>query len=67
LPAEFIDWRYVIYPLILLAVMLFRPQGIMGTNEWGFLKPPRVAKRASGQGASAQMAQAKSSASPSEK
>jgi len=45
LPAEFIDWRYVIYPLILLIVMLFRPQGIMGTNEWGFLKPRRAARR----------------------
>jgi len=45
LPAEFIDWRYVIYPLILLIVMLFRPQGIMGTKELGFLKPPRNAKR----------------------
>ena len=40
LPAELIDWRYVIYPLILLFVMLFRPQGIMGTNELGFLKRP---------------------------
>ncbi len=45
LPAEFIDWRYVIYPLILLFVMLFRPQGIMGTKELGFLRPPRTAKR----------------------
>lgn len=42
LPAELIDWRYVIYPVILLFVMLFRPQGIMGTSEWGFLKRPRV-------------------------
>jgi len=42
LPAELIDWRYVIYPVILLFVMLFRPQGIMGTNEWGFLRRPRV-------------------------
>jgi len=42
LPAELIDWRYVIYPVILLFVMLFRPQGIMGTNEWGFLKRPKV-------------------------
>jgi len=41
LPAELIDWRYVIYPLILLFVMLFRPQGIMGTNELGFLKRPK--------------------------
>jgi branched-chain amino acid transport system permease protein len=43
LPAELIDWRYVIYPLILLFVMLFRPQGIMGTNELGFLKRPKAA------------------------
>ena len=49
LPAEFIDWRYVIYPLILLAVMLFRPQGIMGSNEWGFLKPPRRASKSANQ------------------
>jgi branched-chain amino acid transport system permease protein len=42
LPAELIDWRYVIYPVILLFVMLFRPQGIMGTNELGFLKRPRA-------------------------
>lgn len=40
LPEALIDWRYVIYPLILLLVMLFRPQGIMGTNEIGFLKRP---------------------------
>jgi len=42
LPAELIDWRYVIYPLILLFVMLFRPQGIMGTNELGFLRRPKA-------------------------
>lgn len=43
LPAELIDWRYVIYPVILLFVMLFRPQGIMGTAELGFLRRPQVA------------------------
>jgi len=42
LPAELIDWRYVIYPVILLFVMLFRPQGIMGTSELGFLKRPKA-------------------------
>jgi len=41
LPAELIDWRYVIYPVILLFVMLFRPQGIMGSNELGFLRRPK--------------------------
>lgn len=65
LPAEFIDWRYVIYPLILLVVMLFRPQGLLGTNEWGFLKPPRVAQRKSNQEASAGVTQAESTAAES--
>jgi branched-chain amino acid transport system permease protein len=32
-------WRYVIYPLILLLVMLLRPQGLFGGTELGFLKP----------------------------
>jgi branched-chain amino acid transport system permease protein len=65
LPAEFIDWRYVIYPLILLVVMLFRPQGLLGTNEWGFLKPPRVAQRKSSQEAPVGVAQAESTAAES--
>jgi branched-chain amino acid transport system permease protein len=65
LPAEFIDWRYVIYPLILLVVMLFRPQGIMGTKEWGFLKPPKIAKRKRSQEAPVGVAQAKAQASES--
>jgi branched-chain amino acid transport system permease protein len=32
-------WRFVIYPLILLLVMLLRPQGLFGGTELGFLKP----------------------------
>jgi branched-chain amino acid transport system permease protein len=32
-------WRYVIYPLILLLVMLLRPQGLFGGAEVGFLRP----------------------------
>jgi branched-chain amino acid transport system permease protein len=31
-------WRYVLYPITLLLVMLLRPQGLLGTVEWGFLK-----------------------------
>jgi len=53
LPAELIEWRYVIYPVILLFVMLFRPQGIMGTNEWGFLKRPKVEGKKPAAGAAA--------------
>ena len=32
-------WRFVIYPLLLLLVMLLRPQGLFGGTELGFLKP----------------------------
>ena len=31
-------WRFVVYPLILLLVMLLRPQGLFGSTEIGFLK-----------------------------
>jgi branched-chain amino acid transport system permease protein len=31
-------WRLVLYPLALLLLMLLRPQGLLGTSEWGFLK-----------------------------
>jgi branched-chain amino acid transport system permease protein len=44
-------WRYVIYPLILLLVMLLRPQGLFGGAELGFLKSriwPRRNNRSSG-------------------
>jgi branched-chain amino acid transport system permease protein len=32
------SWRYVLYPLTLLLLMLIRPEGLLGTTEWGFLK-----------------------------
>ncbi len=38
-------WRYVLYPITLLVLMLIRPQGLLGTNEWGFLKPPFIRPR----------------------
>ncbi len=31
-------WRYVLYPLTLLLIILVRPQGLLGNIEWGFLK-----------------------------
>jgi len=37
-------WRFVLYPIALLLLMLLRPQGLLGTREWGFLRstpPPR--------------------------
>ena len=38
-------WRYVIYPVILLLVMLLRPQGLFGGTEIGFLKPKAWPRR----------------------
>jgi branched-chain amino acid transport system permease protein len=31
------DYRLVIYPVILILVMLFRPQGLLGTKEFSFV------------------------------
>ena len=35
-------WRFVLYPIALLLLMLLRPKGLLGTVEWGFLKTPLV-------------------------
>jgi branched-chain amino acid transport system permease protein len=35
-------WRFVLYPISLLLLMLLRPQGLLGTVEWGFLRAVRV-------------------------
>jgi branched-chain amino acid transport system permease protein len=35
-------WRFVLYPIALLLLMLLRPQGLLGAVEWGFLKRPQV-------------------------
>jgi branched-chain amino acid transport system permease protein len=66
LPAELIDWRYVIYPVILLFVMLFRPQGIMGTNELGFLKRPQAAPEEPGEASKADTVPSESTAPASD-
>lgn len=39
LPPQILDWRMVIYPVLLIAIMLLRPQGLFGGSELGFLKP----------------------------
>ncbi len=39
LPTEILDWRLVIYPLLLIIVMLLRPQGLLGGTEFRFLRP----------------------------
>ncbi len=46
-------WRYVLYPITLLLLMLLRPQGLLGTTEWGFLKAPFVRPRAKSESAAA--------------
>ena len=39
-------WRFVLYPIALLLLMLIRPKGLLGTVEWGFLKAEPVRPRA---------------------
>jgi branched-chain amino acid transport system permease protein len=41
LPQGFEAWRFVVYPLALILLMLFRPQGLMGRVELGFLRAPK--------------------------
>jgi branched-chain amino acid transport system permease protein len=38
LPAGFETWRFVVYPLLLLIMMLLRPAGLLGSFELPFLK-----------------------------
>lgn len=38
-------WRFVLYPIALLLLMLLRPQGLLGNVEWGFLKKPMYEMR----------------------
>jgi len=45
LPQGFEDWRFVLYPLMLLVVMLLRQQGLLGTREWGWFAAPRPEPR----------------------
>jgi branched-chain amino acid transport system permease protein len=39
------SWRYVLYPIALLLIMLLRPQGLLGSIEWGFLKTKKILPR----------------------
>jgi branched-chain amino acid transport system permease protein len=36
------SWRMVVYPLVLIIVMRYRRQGLMGERELGFLIPWKV-------------------------
>jgi len=46
LPQGFEAWRFVIYPIALLLLMLFRQQGLLGTLELGFLRAPKWPRKA---------------------
>jgi len=45
LPAGFETWRFVIYPLVLLLMMLLRPEGLFGKYEVPFLRQPLPPQR----------------------
>ncbi len=47
LPPGFENWRYVVYPLLLLLMMLLRPKGLLGGFEFPFIKTllPPVKKK----------------------
>ena len=52
LPQGFETWRYVVYPLLLLFMMLLRPTGLFGDFEMPFLRqllPPLRRRRPPGQ------------------
>lgn len=35
-------WRYVLYPIALLLLMLIKPSGLLGSIEWAFLKTKTI-------------------------
>ena len=39
------SWRFVLYPIALLLLMLVKPSGLLGTVEWGFFKDEGVGGR----------------------
>jgi branched-chain amino acid transport system permease protein len=49
-------WRFVLYPITLLLLMLIRPEGLLGSVEWGFLRPDRIIRRLKGSAAEASAA-----------
>lgn len=69
LPQGFETWRFVAYPLVLLLVMLLRPEGLMGRYEIPFLRqklPAQKPEVISGDGGEAEAQAAPSDLSASE-
>jgi branched-chain amino acid transport system permease protein len=50
LGTEAVNWRFVLYPVALVLLMLLRPKGLLGSVEWGFLKPDAIIRRLKGNG-----------------
>lgn len=48
LPQGFETWRYVVYPLLLLVLMLLRPSGLLGNFEAPFLRQVMPAAKSVG-------------------
>jgi branched-chain amino acid transport system permease protein len=42
------EWRMVLYAVLLIVVMLYRTEGIMGQKEFGVLVPEEEEKNATG-------------------
>jgi branched-chain amino acid transport system permease protein len=49
LPPGFENWRFVIYPLMLLLMMLLRPEGLLGRYEVPFLRQKQSQPRDTGE------------------
>jgi branched-chain amino acid transport system permease protein len=48
LPPDFVTWRYVVYPLLLLVLMLLKPSGLFGNFEIPYLRQILPALRLKG-------------------
>lgn len=62
LPQGFETWRFVVYPLLLLVMMLLRPEGLMGNYEIPFLRkklPELLQQRSSGTQTAGQLGEPK--------
>lgn len=47
LPPDFVNWRFVVYPILLILLMLLKPKGLFGDYEIPFLRqimPPLKSK-----------------------
>ena len=50
LPPELIEFRFVVFPIVLIVMMIVRPRGLMGGTELPFLRPAAIRWRGSSAG-----------------